>query len=189
MLSTTKESLISSATSLIRKKGYSSFSYADLEKIVGIKKASIYHHFKSKEDLGVILIKTCIENTKKKQKELDENYKNINERLKSYSDLLTNRLLEDGLPMCTSLAAEISILPPSLNNLAREYFNIHLRWIESAIKEGISTGELNNSFDTMECAVNFLSVIQGISIINATREEQTPVSSHLIATIINTKNV
>ena len=52
----TRASLIKSAEYMLRSKGYAAFSYADLEKVVGIKKASIHHHFQKKEDLGEVII-------------------------------------------------------------------------------------------------------------------------------------
>ncbi|HIE19064.1 TPA: TetR/AcrR family transcriptional regulator, partial [Candidatus Bathyarchaeota archaeon] len=33
--------------------GYGGFSYSDLSKALGITKASIHHHFPSKEELGL----------------------------------------------------------------------------------------------------------------------------------------
>ncbi|MXD47054.1 helix-turn-helix transcriptional regulator, partial [Escherichia coli] len=42
MTTMTRERLLSEAEHLMREKGYSAFSYADLSKIVGITKASIH---------------------------------------------------------------------------------------------------------------------------------------------------
>ena len=47
----TKTTLLLEAETLIRTRGYSGFSYADLAEIVGIRKASIHHHFPTKESL------------------------------------------------------------------------------------------------------------------------------------------
>ncbi len=44
------------ATGLIERRGYSGFSYKDLADELGIAKASIHHHFPSKEDLGMALL-------------------------------------------------------------------------------------------------------------------------------------
>ena len=45
---------------MLRSRGYAAFSYADLEKMVGIRKASIHHYFPKKEDLGVEIVETYI---------------------------------------------------------------------------------------------------------------------------------
>ena len=46
---TTKAALMNCAETQMRSKGYSAFSYADLAVEVGIRKASIHHHFPTKE--------------------------------------------------------------------------------------------------------------------------------------------
>ena len=57
---TTKAALLSYAETQMRSKGYSAFSYADLAAKVGIRKASIHHHFPTKECLGAELINDYI---------------------------------------------------------------------------------------------------------------------------------
>jgi TetR/AcrR family transcriptional regulator, transcriptional repressor for nem operon len=52
----TKTALLDSAESAIRARGYDGFSYADLAAAVGIRKASIHHHFPAKADLARALI-------------------------------------------------------------------------------------------------------------------------------------
>ncbi|MEM9839634.1 MAG: TetR/AcrR family transcriptional regulator [Pseudomonadota bacterium] len=53
----TRDQLLESAERLARTRGYDAFSYADLAADVGIRKASIHHHFPRKADLGLALIK------------------------------------------------------------------------------------------------------------------------------------
>lgn len=52
----TKSALLAEAETLVRTVGYTAFSYADLSERVGIRKASIHHHFPTKEALGNALI-------------------------------------------------------------------------------------------------------------------------------------
>ncbi|KAE9771026.1 TetR family transcriptional regulator, partial [Escherichia coli] len=43
--------IMANTRQLLTTGGYKSFSYADLAERVGIRKASIHHHFPGKEDL------------------------------------------------------------------------------------------------------------------------------------------
>lgn len=52
----TRTALLNSAETLARSKGFDAFSYADLAEKVGVRKASIHHHFPTKADLGLELI-------------------------------------------------------------------------------------------------------------------------------------
>ncbi len=56
MANGTRELLLKEAEALMRTRGYAAFSYADLSERIGIRKASIHHHFPTKEDLGNALI-------------------------------------------------------------------------------------------------------------------------------------
>lgn len=48
-----KDSLLEAAFSVIRAKGYSATTVDDLCAAAGVTKGAFFHHFKSKEDLGV----------------------------------------------------------------------------------------------------------------------------------------
>jgi TetR/AcrR family transcriptional regulator, transcriptional repressor for nem operon len=52
----TKAALLDSAETAVRERGYDGFSYADLAAAVGIRKASVHHHFPAKADLAEALI-------------------------------------------------------------------------------------------------------------------------------------
>ena len=52
----TKTALLNSAERAARSKGFDGFSYADLAKEVGIRKASIHYHFPTKDALTISLM-------------------------------------------------------------------------------------------------------------------------------------
>ena len=52
----TKRSILDAAETLILTRGYNGFSYQDISAVVGIRKASIHHHFPSKENLGTAFV-------------------------------------------------------------------------------------------------------------------------------------
>jgi TetR/AcrR family transcriptional regulator, transcriptional repressor for nem operon len=52
----TKTALLDCAEAAVRARGFDGFSYADLAEFVGIRKASIHHHFPAKADLALALI-------------------------------------------------------------------------------------------------------------------------------------
>lgn len=56
----TKDRLFQEATRLFREKGYFATSMADIAEAVGIQKASIYYHIKSKQELLVEVARVCM---------------------------------------------------------------------------------------------------------------------------------
>ena len=61
-LKNAKEQLLDSAESLIQTRGYNDFSFRDLAESVGISSASVHHHYRTKEALGVAVTSryTCL---------------------------------------------------------------------------------------------------------------------------------
>ena len=52
----TKAALVNSALDFAHERGFVDTSYADLSEVIGIRKASIHHHFPSKDDLSIAMI-------------------------------------------------------------------------------------------------------------------------------------
>lgn len=57
----TRQTILRTARELIQTRSYLGFSFQDLADRVGIRKASLYHHFPSKEALGVAVLEQAIE--------------------------------------------------------------------------------------------------------------------------------
>lgn len=57
VIKTDKESLIKKSIHLFKVHGYYKTSISDLAKACGLMKGSIYHHFKSKQELGLACLK------------------------------------------------------------------------------------------------------------------------------------
>lgn len=82
MTTMTRERLLSEAEHLMREKGYSAFSYADLSKIVGITKASIHHHFPTKDILGEQVVIQAFSDTQRVFEQIEATEKARREELR-----------------------------------------------------------------------------------------------------------
>lgn len=61
MKKTSKEEILKEAINLFKQKGYHNTSMANIADACGLIKGSIYHHFKSKDDIGFEALKTIAE--------------------------------------------------------------------------------------------------------------------------------
>ena len=59
-----RDELLRHAENLVRRRGYSGFSYADVSERVGIRKASIHYHFPTKE----IMVSTVLDSYRQRYK-------------------------------------------------------------------------------------------------------------------------
>ena len=54
-----KDRILDAAEGLVQRRGLSAVSFQDLADAVGLRKPSLFHHIKSKDELGRLLIQRC----------------------------------------------------------------------------------------------------------------------------------
>ncbi len=164
-ISDTKSLLLAEAEALVRTQGYAAFSYADLSERVGIRKASIHHHFPTKEDLGAAVIDTYLERFLADLDDLSERPIGAKAKLVAYGDFFCASLRDGLMPLCGALAGDVAYLPPSLQRRVKKFFQIHLDWLERTVSEGLRSRELKADAPASRCALLLLSALQGASVV------------------------
>lgn len=162
----TRDALIATTEQLIRSRGYSAFSYADLEKRIGIRKASIHYHFPTKEDLGVCVVETYLAELEGQLEAIDGAGTEALERLGAFADAFTRARVTGQLPLCGALASEMSLLPAKMQALTTVYLRTQASWIEATIDAGIAAGEIPPAEDTEQKAFEILSLLEGASFVS-----------------------
>ncbi len=160
-----KELLLREAETLMRTLGYAAFSYADLSERVGIRKASIHHHFPTKEALGASLIDSYLEKFEQALAQILAEEATAEQRLTRYAEFFIASMREGMMPLCGALSAEISALPDSLQRRVRYFFELHLDWLGRVVKDGVRTGEFRPDLDAKHTASLILSALEGASLV------------------------
>ncbi|MFD1704725.1 TetR/AcrR family transcriptional regulator [Methylopila henanensis] len=157
----TRTRVLEQAETLLRSKGYSGFSYADLEEAVGIRKASIHHHFRTKEKLALALVETY-----------DRRYDDALDRILLASESALERVdaygrlyltgLEQGLGcLCAALAIENDTLPATLRKNVAAFFAKHVDWLKQVIADGVARGEVRDRVDPSDFARMTVGALEG----------------------------
>ena len=168
----TRETLLEHATELIRTRGYSGFSYADLAERVGIRKASIHHHFPAKEDLGIALVNQYIEIFGAALEEIRRQNPTAPDALAAYAQLYRSSLNQGWACLCGMLASEVEIVPESVALGVRRFMSQNLQWLAVVIESGVQERHLVVSGEAREHAANYLALCQGALLLS--RAMQTP---------------
>ena len=164
----TRAALLKVAENQMRSRGYSAFSYADLAAKIGIRKASIHHHFPTKECLGQELIKDSISRFQSTLRSIEDADQDPLVRLRAFSCLFSISANEGLLPLCGALAAEMAALPLSLQGLTRGFFEAQLEWLEKAISEAALKNAWLLPMPPEAYAFMLLSALEGASLIEWT---------------------
>jgi len=130
-----KEHILDSAEALIRSRGFDGFSYADIEKEVGIRKASIHHHFPSKADLSLALIQRYHENFNGKLAAIKVSNTLAMDQLCAFLDSYRDALAGcDMLCLCVALNAGRDSLSQDVRDEITGFYQDSTQWLEALFK-------------------------------------------------------
>ncbi|MGG7509396.1 TetR/AcrR family transcriptional regulator [Plantibacter sp. YIM 135249] len=165
----TRTRLIEEATRLVRRRGYADVSYADLERIVGIRKASIHHHFPAKVDLGVAIIQVYSAGFLSRLRSVGVRRAGIVGQLRFYTELYREGLVDGEACLCGTLAAEV--VPSAMATRVAEFFAANLDWLTQRITDGIASGELLDALDARAAAQAVLGAVQGALVVSRSLDD------------------
>jgi TetR/AcrR family transcriptional repressor of nem operon len=168
----TRTQIISKADFLIRTRGYAAFSYADLAEHLGVTKASIHYHFRSKEDLVAELVQESMARFEQILEGVKQDTPGAKARLRAYADLFLKGFEAGMLPLCGALAAERDALPEKVRPMIIDYFQIHRRWIREVVETGKAAGEIRLALPGEQFALVIVSVLEGGSFVGWAYEKK-----------------
>lgn len=139
---TTADSILDCAQALITKGGYNGFSYADIAEVVGIRKASIHHHFPSKAELVRALISRYRADARDGFVQIESITSDPREQLALYIGYWERCLLDGTAPICICalLAGELPVLPTEIAAEVRLHFDTLSKFLTGILGRGADGG-------------------------------------------------
>ena len=157
----TRAELLAEAELLIRKRGYSGFSYADLAHGVGIRKASIHHHFPTNSDLAAALLASFDARYDVAMADIVSASKDGLKRVRAYAQLYLEGV-EKGLGcLCAAFAAELETLPDALRSDLSRFFAKHIGWLERVLNDGLADGTIRADIVPSSHARMIVAALEG----------------------------
>ncbi|UHQ20055.1 TetR/AcrR family transcriptional regulator [Lysobacter sp. KIS68-7] len=161
----TRARLLAEAEVLLRTRGYAAFSYADLAERIAIRKASIHHHFPTKEALLAALVDEYLAKFVATLADLTATQPDVRARLRAYARLFFEGIERGLLPLCGALSAERDAMPEGMKPVLERFFQLHLDWLVAQIDEGIAAGTLSPQIASREAAHLLLGALEGGSFV------------------------
>ncbi|WP_377810663.1 TetR/AcrR family transcriptional regulator [Azospirillum sp. A29] len=161
--STRAADILDCARSLIVRGGYNSFSYADISKVVGIRTASIHHHFPSKSDLVRVLVAQYRREASDGLAQLEQLVPDPLDQLHAYLGYWERCFADTAAPFCVCalLAGEIPVLPDDVAAEVRAHFRRLADWLTGVLERGAVQGRLRLSGTARADAEMFLATTHG----------------------------
>lgn len=174
MPSDTRTALLDVAQALAQTRGLNAFSFQDLAKAVGIRTASVHHHFPTKADLGRELMRRYRAAFLEDLERIAAREANSRRRLEKFAALF-RRTLKSGnrLCLCGMLASEFLTLPPEVKDEVRAFYDETEAWLAAVLREGRESGALRFEGPPARMATTFLSTLEGAMIAARTFDDET----------------
>ena len=162
-LSTTSDDILACARSLIVAGGYNGFSYADIAGVVGIRKASIHHHFPSKVDLVRTLVARYREEAEAGIATFERQVSDPLEQLRFYTGYWEACIADASAPFCVCalLASQLPVLPEEVGLEVRAHFRSLSAWLTSVLERGARHGQLQLLDTPRAEAEAFMATVHG----------------------------
>jgi TetR/AcrR family transcriptional regulator, transcriptional repressor for nem operon len=157
----TKEAILQSAQRLVQQRGFNGFSYADVADEVGIRKASLHHHFATKTELGVALIERYILDFATALEQIGADAASPNDKLALYVKLYRGTLLSERMCLCGMLATESATLEPIVAQQLKRFFLQQTTWLTAVLQQGRDIGRFRFVGTVGDMASTFLATLQG----------------------------
>lgn len=157
----TRAELLLQGENLVRRRGYAGFSYADLAEAVGIRKASIHHHFPTKAAFAHSLVAAYDARYDAALVGIRADEPEAIARMAAYGRLYLGGV-EAGLGcLCAVLAIEGEALPEPLRADIARFFEKHIAWLAAVLAEGVAAGEVRADLDPAATARMVVATLEG----------------------------
>jgi TetR/AcrR family transcriptional repressor of nem operon len=138
-----------------------SVGFQDVADEVGIRKASLYHYFASKDEVAIAVLKRAAGWVTSQLKQADT--LNPLDRLERYFDLF--RVLHGkGERMCPggSFGAVFGAVSSPVQRAVHAFTKMHLDWLEDVVREGVERGQFSiGEQRPRDVAVQIFASVQG----------------------------
>lgn len=162
----TKTALLESAERLARQRGFDAFSYADLSRDVGIRKASIHHHFPTKADLAAELVTRYREAFIASLSAIEQREATAGRQLAAYLDVYKSAMNGGAqVCLCISFSVSVSSFDPLVVRQINRFHAESLAWLERVFERGRADGSIAAVGDPAEEAQACLAVAEGAQLV------------------------
>ena len=183
--STTADDILRCARVLVARGGYDSFSYADISDVVGIRKASIHHHFPSKARLVEVVVAQYRAEARDGLAALSQ-LPDPRAALTALVDFWANCLQNGALSfcICAMLASELPMVPPEVAAEVRGHFEDLTNWVGGVLQQAVAQGQLQLRGDPAVEAGAIVAAIHG-AMVSARSFDRSQLFQQLAQTAID----
>lgn len=173
----TKDQILDLARGYLQRLGFNGFSFQTIADALGIRKASIHYHFKSKEEMGLALLENYTDSFKQWAERKSVEPKAA-VRLEGFFRIF-ERFADDESKVCPIgvLSSDFHTLPKKMRAKLGEFYEMQNTWLIATLKAGKTSGEFSADINEAETADTIISAIQGGLFASRVRGDSGPLKN------------
>ena len=162
----TRTALLNSAESAVRQRGFDGFSFADMARDVGIRKASIHHHFPTKADLALQLIDRYAAQFDAALSEIDASNTTAADKLRAYHGVYRDALTGGSqLCLCVAFSASRGSLADPVLERLNQFHGHSADWLQRVFDSAAQDSSVSSLTDAHAEARATLALMEGAQLI------------------------
>ena len=157
-----KEKLLDAAEALVQERGLNGVTFQDLADAVGLRKPSVFHHIKNRDELVFALIDRCSTKHGPQYAKVIEQDVYAPEKLRRVASIF-ERGVKDGRPcLLASISSGISTLSPDATEQLKDAANASIGRFAEIFAQGRKEGSLEFEGSPIDAATGFFAMLQGL---------------------------
>ncbi len=171
----TRTALLDSAELAVRQRGYNGFSFADMARDVGIRKASIHHHFPTKADLARQLIERYAAQFESALAEMDASKTSAADKLRVYHGIYRDALKGGSqLCLCVALSASRECLADPVLSRLNQFHENSTDWLQRTFATAAQDLSVSGMMDENAEAYATLALMEGAQLMSRAAANTDP---------------
>ena len=160
-----KEKILDAAEEMVQDRGLSSVSFQDLANAVGLRKASIFHHFPNKEAVAIGLIERCATKHGPEYEEVVESDLSAPDKLKKLAKIFDKGLKQRRPCLIAALGGGLNSLTEVSSEELKKTAKAAVARFALVFEQGTREGSLEFEGKPENAAMAFFAMLQGLQVL------------------------
>ena len=157
-----REKLLDAAEELVQNRGLNGVTFQDLADAVGLRKPSVFHHIRNREELASALIERCSTKHGPEYAKVVESELSAPEKLRQVANIF-ERGLSSGRPcLLAAIGSGIESLSESATQQLQVAANGAISRFSEIFSQGRKDGSLTFEGTPTHAAMGFFAMLQGL---------------------------
>jgi TetR/AcrR family transcriptional repressor of nem operon len=171
-----KQKILEVAEQMVQDRGLNAVSFQDLADAVGLRKPSVFHHFKNKEELTLALIDRCTTKHGPQYAKVIASDNSAPQKLRLIAKIFEDGLINRRPCLMAALGAGINTMPVNAVEELHTSAQAAVERFAEVFEQGRRDGTLTFEGESELAAMSFFAMLQGLQILARAKNDSSAFS-------------